>query len=56
MRTYDDWFAAASAACERLAGLGADDIDDWSWYDEFDGGATPAAAAKRALRNAGWRA
>lgn len=56
MTTSNDAFTAWMAKVDdaiagKLAGLTSDDLIDQPYSDWFDGGMSPAAAAKKAVRN-----
>ena len=51
---FEAWLARADAVCCKLVGMSIYDLPDYCYRDAFDDGMTPAAAAKSALRAAGW--
>lgn len=52
-KSFEEWKAAVNTQVERLAGLSADDLPDAPYADWWEGGVSPASAAKRAIRAAG---
>jgi hypothetical protein len=52
-RSYDEWYALAEKACLALCGLSLSDLPDVCFMDWYEDGVSPAACAKRAIRNAG---
>jgi hypothetical protein len=51
--TFERWMQAVDAEIERRTGFTSDDLPDVSYWDWWDSGLTPIAAAGRVLRNAG---
>lgn len=50
---FDAWMAKVEAAIEKATGLSSSDLDDFMYDDAWQDGATPAQAAKAAIKNAG---
>ena len=46
------WMRSVDMVLEGITGLCSLDLPDWSYRDSFDGGDSPRAAAKGALRAA----
>ena len=51
--TYQAWMKKVDIVLGALVGLGARDLADCCWHDMFEGGYTPAEAAKEALESDG---
>ena len=52
-RDYEEWIEQVEAALDAIVGMGVDDLPDQSWYDWFEDGMSPSAAAKKAIKNEG---
>lgn len=52
--TFNEWMVKVDTALVRVCGLDSDCIEDFGYYDAFDEGMSPTAAAKAALANAGY--
>lgn len=51
-KSFETWYAEVDAAIADAVGIGASDFADQPYFDWYEGGATPAAAARRAIKNA----
>ena len=51
-RSYEDWKIAVDKAVSYALGLSVDDLPDCPFYDWYDDGMSPAAAARQAIQNA----
>jgi hypothetical protein len=49
---FDAWMAKVNAIVIRKTGLDADDLPDFCYLDAFEDGASPAQAARDAIRAA----
>lgn len=49
---FEKWIKAVDAHIAAFCGLGSDDLPDCCYRDWYDSGVSPAAAAKRAIKNA----
>jgi hypothetical protein len=49
---FEGWKSAVNAEVAARTGLECDDLDDWSYADDYEDGLTPVQAAKRAIRHA----
>lgn len=49
---FDAWMAKVNAAVVKKCGLSADDLPDWGYFDAFEDGFSPAAAANAAIKAA----
>jgi hypothetical protein len=47
---FDSWMRQVDAWCQRLCGLSIHDLADCCFADWYEDGASPKAAAKRAIR------
>jgi hypothetical protein len=54
-RTFDEWMAQVDSRVWGTVGLSVHDLEDCSFRDWFDDGVSVATAAKRVLRQSGWR-
>ena len=48
------WMHAVNRAIQRRVMLSYDDLEDWGYWDAYDGDMSPRDAAIEALENAGW--
>jgi hypothetical protein len=51
-KDFTTWLAEVDAALEVAVGLSTGDLVDQPYYDWYEGGTSPAAAARRALKRA----
>lgn len=51
-QSFADFMRAVNAEINKLCGMSASDIDDWTYADDFDRNVKPACCARRAVRNA----
>lgn len=49
---FDKWKENVDSFLLLLCNMSSDDIDDWTYADDFDAGFTPKQSAKRAYKNA----
>lgn len=57
--TFDEWMRQVNAILFRLFGVAADDMEDYTWRDEFDAESSPVEAVRAfrawaGLGRAGW--
>ena len=52
--SYEAWFRKVDQAIQRLAGVSALDLSDQPYWDWWEEGMTPTAAARSALTENGW--
>lgn len=45
------WLRLVDHVMAKVVGIGHRDIGDWTWFDAYDGGQSPAEAAREALEN-----
>jgi hypothetical protein len=50
--TFDEWKKDVDRALVKICGAPSDDIDDWTYADDFDAGIFPEKSARRAIQNA----
>lgn len=53
--TFEEWMKIVDLFVYRLAGVSVYDLPDQTFMIWFKDGVKPSTAAKRALRDAGWR-
>lgn len=53
--TFDKWLEQVNTWCWTLASCSVHDLADCRFMDWYEGNVGPKTAAKRALRNSGWR-
>jgi hypothetical protein len=53
-KTFEQWKQEVDRAVQSLAGLSADDLEDWGYRDAYDDGMSPKRAAIHALANSGF--
>lgn len=53
-RTFAQWKAAVDAAAEKLSGLATADLADAPFYDWYEDGKSPAAAARAVVKANGF--
>jgi hypothetical protein len=51
-RKFEEWMAKVDAVLLKRCGLDNRDLPDWTYFDAFEDGYTPTAAAAAALRAA----
>ena len=49
---FEAWMAKVDAVLVKKCGLDSSDLPDWMYRDAFEDGASPASAAKEALKAA----
>jgi hypothetical protein len=54
-RTFEEWMKEVDRLMWNEAQVTHTDIEDWRYRIAYDDGCTVKAAAKLALKNAGWR-
>lgn len=49
--TFPEWLAVVDGELSQVFGRTHDQVDDWPWYDEYQGGATAEDAAHRMIEH-----
>lgn len=49
---FNAWMKKVDAVLIAKTGLSNSDLPDWTYFDAFEDGATPASAAKQAIKAA----
>ena len=49
---FEQWMAKVDAILVKKCGLDSRDLPDWMYFDAFEDGFSPAAAAREALKEA----
>lgn len=52
---FAKWLRAVDTVCCLIAGVSVHDLPDCLFRDWFEDGVKPSTAARRALRDAGWK-
>lgn len=55
VRTFERWAMLVDDEIERIAGVTSSDLEDCAYRDWYNRGVTPEKAAKKALRNSGFK-